>query len=821
MSRFYNQIKDATVEKQVEYVYKKDINTYFKGSTIEYPYSCDGYINTKVTYDKTSKILRLIMEFKLDEKLSAKINRYKVLIQVLYYIKRFELNGEPLPNVILAGDKRETFVIHTNDIIDYLNEDIDWNIAPSEAPQRNLDLLAKMVNENKVNPYIFKIDENFSFNDVAQKIKELAFCIKRYVNITEKNIYSIYDYFISKVIKNQSKYEAHDLVYIFISLIMDPNENFKHPEKPNKLHLSNGNEIDINGDVYDSFFGHFQRRHKLSEREKFSSIQDRLIEDTTRRSKGEFYTPTIWVNKSHDIISDVLGKNWKEEYIVWDCAWGTGNLTRDYDFKELYCSTINKQDLKVGFKYNINSEKFQYDFLNDDVEILQGQLEFYIKMPRNLIDAFESNKKILFFINPPYATAGNQDSTSKRGIAKTKVNKLMKEDKIGRCSENLYAQFMYRILKIKQHFKNDISIAIFAKPNYMTSETYKKFRKEFLNEFKYNYGMLFNAGYFSDTSNTWGVSFSIWTSGITDNKYEFNHDILDINDEGVIEKIGTKKIYNVDNRVQTNVWVREKLKNKETIDVPHLSSGIKVKDNGKYKIVSNYLGYLFAKSNSIYTNSRYVTLFSTMFSDGHGVSITEDNFMDCMSLFAARRLIKGNWINDKDEYIKPNLEHEEYSEWNNDALIYSLFNTASNQSSLRHIDYKNSIWNIKNEFFFMSKEEMSLLADEYDNEEVYEDIKYFSNERYVYKLLKNIELSKEAKDVLEKAIELNKESFKYRKIFNYEKPEYNINTWDAGWYQIKALLKIYMKKELEEFKGLYSILEEKMKPKVYDIGFLN
>ena len=82
-------------------------------------------------------------------------------------------------------------------------------------------------------------------------------------------------------------------------------------------------------------------------------------------------------------------------------------------------------------------------------------------------------------------------------------------------------------------------------------------------------------------------------------------------------------------------------------------------------------------------------------------------------------------------------------------------------------------------------------------------------------------MSKEAKDVLEKAIELNKESFKYRKIFNYEKPEYNINTWDAGWYQIKALLKIYMKKELEEFKGLYSILEEKMKPKIYDIGFLN
>lgn len=137
---------------------------------------------------------------------------------------------------------------------------------------------------------------------------------------------------------------------------------------------------------------------------------------------------------------------------------------------------------------------------------------------------------------------------------------------------------------------------------------------------------------------------------------------MDVNDNGIIEKIGEKLIYNLENEIQTNVWVKGRLINSSMIDVSHLSSGIKVKDNWRYKITDKYLVYLLVKSNSVYTNSKYVALFSTMFSDGHGVAIIDENFMECMSLFAARKLIKGNWINDKDEYMKPNLNHEKYSE---------------------------------------------------------------------------------------------------------------------------------------------------------------
>ena len=120
----------------------------------------------------------------------------------------------------------------------------------------------------------------------------------------------------------------------------------------------------------------------------------------------------------------------------------------------------------------------------------------------------------------------------------------------------------------------------------------------------------------------------------------------------------------------------------------------------------------------------------------------------------------------------------------------------------------------------MSTDDMKLLANEYFNDEVYQDIKEYVEERYVYKILQEVELSQDAQCILDMAIELTKESFKYRDMFNEDHPEYYINTWDAGWYQIKALLKEYMPNELKEFNEMYKALGDRMRPLVYELGFL-
>lgn len=825
INSFFKEIKEAKLEREVELVYKKELNYYYPDVVISNPYGCDGLIEKGQ--------LKLILEFKYNENLSDKSTQCKVIIQTLYYIKKFTDDGLKIPDVIMVGDKDEVFVIHNNVILKYLDEDIDWNIQPSRAGMKNPQLIIKMVDDDKIIPFVFYIDDKFLFSQVIERIDSLVKNLSTYVRVTEKNISSIYDYFIINVIRNYKQYSSNELVSIFITLMINSSDTYLHPNKKNVLVLQDGREISIYKDRYLSFFDYFQREYTPKEKEKFTEIADRLIEDTTRRAKGEFYTPTIWVNEAHDIICRTFGTDWREKYTVWDCAWGTGNLTRDFYFNSLFCSTIYDSDLEIGKRYNKNSLKFQYDFLNDDIDILMRR-ELGIsepKMPVELEDALKSDKPIIFFLNPPYGTAGTMktDGSHKGGIVNTRVNELMKQHSMGACSQQLYAQFLFRILLFKQYYNlSDVSICIFAAPLYMSGSSFKKFRKMFLSNFKYVNGMLFQANYFDDVSEQWGISFSIWSSGETIDKSNFIHTMKKLENgkgkklnETVV--IGTKNIYNIDDKISFSDWIKEDVKNLKTYEAPLLSSALVVKDKGYGKLAKDALGYYVNSGNSIYDNAGDVFLVSGCSSRGHGISILPCNFNRVMANFAARKIMVGEfapWFNNKDEYIAPLTQNKKYNEWNTDAIIYSLFNTSSNQSSLRGIKFGEKVWNIENEFFFMSNSEIIELADKHRNDDIYIDAKSFRKDRYVYKYLTQVELSKEAKYVLNKAKILVEKSFAYRRLMHENHPEYHLNTWDAGWYQVKKILKKYFEDDLKDFNNLYKILEQKLRSQLYDLGML-
>lgn len=825
VNSFFNEIKEAKLEREVELVYKKELNYYYPDVVISNHYGCDGLIEKGQ--------LKLILEFKYNEDFSDKGIQCKVIVQTLYYIKKIADDGLKIPDVIMIGDKDEVFVIHNNVILKYLDEDIDWSIRPSKAGIKNPQLILKMVEDDKITPFIFYIDEKFSFNQVVERIDSLVKNLSTYVRVTEKNISSIYDYFIINVIKNYKQYNTNELVSIFITLMINSKDTYLHPNKKNILVLQDGKEISINKDRYLSFFEYFQREYTPKEKEKFTEIADRLIEDTSRRAKGEFYTPTVWVNEAHDMICKTFGCDWKEKYIVWDCAWGTGNLTRDFYFNDLFCSTLHNGDLEIGSRYNRNSLKFQYDFLNDDIDILLGrELSFnQLKMPQELENALKSNKPLIFFLNPPYGTAGTMktDGSHKGGIVSTKANEVMKEHNIGSCSQQLYAQFLFRILLFKQYYNlSDVSICVFSSPLFMSGSSFKKFRNVFLTNFKYISGMLFQASYFDDVSEQWGVSFSIWSSGKTVDKNNFIHTIKRVENEkgkriNEVVDIGVKKIYNIDDDMSFSDWIKEDVKSLKTYEAPLLSSALIIKDNGCGKLAKDAMGYYVNSGNSIYDNAGDVFLVTGCSSRGHGISVLPCNFNRVIANFAARKVMVGEfapWFNNKDEYIAPLTQNYKYPEWNNDALVYSLFNTSSNQSSLRGIKFGGKEWNIANEFFFMSIYEILQLADKYRNDDVYIDAKSFRKERYVYKYLNQIKLSKEANLVLQRARRLIEKSFKLRDLIHEDHPEYHLNAWDAGWYQVKLILKKYFQDDLKDFNSLYKVLDMKLRSQIYELGIL-
>lgn len=821
MSKFYEEIKNALVERQVEDTYNKGINLYFptdKG--IEYPFACDGYIDTKTD---NGKVLKLIIEYKFNEMMSNSVARAKVLVQVVYYIKRFEQNGMVLPNVCMVGDKDECFVMHTNELLKYLDEDVDWSVSPSNAAASNPDLVLKISKDEQINPFIFTIDNNFDFKVVADKIKDLAENVKRYVRVTEHNLSKIFDYFCKNVLKGKNKLSGHDLVEIFMGVIGDKMNYYQHPSNPNVL-VCNGKNVNVNGKAFESFFSYFERNYTPQETMRLKSIADRLIADADRRMKGDFWTPTIWVDKAHELIEEQLGTDWKEKYVVWDCAWGSGNLTRDYKFKELYCSTLLQSELNIGAEYNQEAEKFQLDFLNDHIADKSNLTGVYSdKLPKGLKDALLENKPIVFFINPPYARSGKDENGNgsagiEKGGALTKINSLMKNDNMGACSANLYAQFLYRIMKIKQAFGlTNCHIAIFCPTLFLTGQSFKKFRNVFLNEFAFEKAFQFKASEFANVADSWGIGFTLLKNGVTDDKESFQYEIAQYEGEE-IKISGIKNVYNADKHTMCSNWVKPSNKENDTITITQ-KSALKM-GNKLLKTNNSTLSFFTNGCNSVDSNTQDVYFMSCPNDRGKtNVQVLSDNFTRCTTLFAARRLVKADWINWADEYLAPNTNHEKWNEFVNDSIVYSLFESKSNQSSLRNVEYKNKKWDIKNEFFWMQKQTIEDLANTNGFTHTYNDART-SKERYVYEKLQTITLSPEAQKVLDKANDIVRNTFKYRELFDSEHPEYQIMNWDCGWYQVKALAKEYDKSEYEEFVKLYKALSDKMRPMVYTLGFL-
>ena len=808
-SKFYELIKNAKIEKDVEHVYTQGISLYFPGVDIEHTFACDALVDTK---NKQGKLLKLIIEYKFDEDFQSRTMRAKVIAQVLFYMKRFELNGMILPNVAMVGDINECFVFHTNDIIPYLDEDIDWLTAPSQAHINNPELVMKLAQDENINPFVFVVDENFSFKDVADKIYDLSANIQRYVHVTEHNIATIFEYFTNRVITNKKKVSANDLVAVFMGVITKNENYYKHPMKKNVLVTPLG-DVKINGEGYDAFFSYFNRNYTPQEKMRFTEISDRLIEDTNRRNKGEFYTPTLFVDYAHDMISKHFGEDWKENYIVWDNSCGSKNLTRDYHFKELYCSTLEQAELDISAHYNKEATSFQFDFLNDSLD----------KLPKGLLEAFEQNKPIIIFMNPPYAQgASGKGKKSKTDIVKNFVNDDMVSNKIGNGSRNLYSQFLWRVKMIKEKYNlTNIHIAVFSPAVFLSGNSFENFRINFLKHFNFRGGVLFRASHFANVADTWGISFSLWDNGESIIKNDFNYSLIDLND-GEIVVLGEKHVYNTDNLDPCNKWLKPLSVGKK-VEAVYLSNPLKIRDEEKFNayLSEDSIGGYVNSGNNVYRNAQFCYLLTSSISTSTGAItyITRENFNRICCGFAARKLVESNWLNADDEYIVPNVEHPLFNGFVNDSIVYSLFNSHSQQSSLRQVEYKGKLWDIKNEFFWMSREEMMCLANENGNDHCYQDANV-SSDRYVYNLLQGITLSEEAQAVLDKACELVRKTFKYRMMFDEDNENYQINNWDASFYQMKPLWKEYAKEDFEEFKVLYKKLADKMLPMVYEVGFL-
>ena len=504
MSTFSDKLQQATNEdKQVNPIYVQEIRkllpkvsnggTRIDVDTIIYPeVKTDGIYKCYYIDDSNGMEIPYLLqlECKLDVDFSNTFDRANVLTQVCCYLEQIHDNivgydstweglNSSLPKVIILGSKINCMALPTSILLPHAIGHFSGYKSASTAhlkPENELKVRA-IANDGNIQAQsiIYDTTDKECISRLCEEIVKLGKGLKITDDLNEHTVSLAFDFFDMYVMdsKSSSKLTSREKVDLFIGTFF--NEEFEESisrgqTSVDKLKI-HGVEVKVNPDKYNQFkILYNMREYSRLEQKQITAITDRLIEDTDRRRKGDFYTPSIWVDEAHKLLDKNLGENWREEYMVWDCAWGTGNLTRDYQFADLYCSTLQQEDLNIATRYNKNAVKFQYDFLNDDVEEMDEVLEycrfgmieqaneelFKTKLYKNaagLIDGLlgingKPKKKLLFLINPPYGTAknGGSDSMSKAGIAMTKINSKMLDDEIGASAQQLYAQFIQNTL---------------------------------------------------------------------------------------------------------------------------------------------------------------------------------------------------------------------------------------------------------------------------------------------------------------------------------------------------------------------------------------
>ncbi len=128
--------------------------------------------------------------------------------------------------------------------------------------------------------------------------------------------------------------------------------------------------------AHKQFWNKYKRPPEKDFWDKIIGRRDLLVPQDVRKRKGAFYTPNLWVKLSQKYLEGELGEDWQDEYYVWDCCAGTGNLLEGLKNKNnLFASTIDVQDVKVmrqrivASKLNLwENQVFQFDFLNDELD---------------------------------------------------------------------------------------------------------------------------------------------------------------------------------------------------------------------------------------------------------------------------------------------------------------------------------------------------------------------------------------------------------------------------------------------------------------------
>ena len=783
-------------------------------------------LNTKHNIDLYTP--EITFEFKTEVNLQNITARARTVAQALYYVRRLKYGSfaEVPSQYICIADKNNAIVLETKDFANYYlktkGKNYDWDL-PASKP--DLQLVEDLSNDEAIKTchvYKFAEEETLFAERINNYFKgETKLELKK--EIDEDNFYDIFKYWhtlFGKYVEDERKSSEYFTTDI---------ERGKSEVLENGVifRMSGGTIIEkqIPSNEYKHFWSIYNRVDNAETIIKIRQKMDRMSKIDMRRFTGEFFTPIEFAKKALDYIERTVGVNWYKsgKYRLWDMSAGTGNLEFVLPIDALqycYISTLLEDDAKYCKKIYPTATVFQYDYLNDDVEFLAQPTLFELgakyKMPQKLINDLKNpNLKWIIFINPPYATASNFERTKNRkdknDVSMTKIRDLMNNDDLGEVSRELYSQFLYRI---NLEFKNlKTLLGMFSTLKYINSNNDQKMRDKFF-DYKFQCGFVFSSQNFNGCKGKFPIGFIVWNlfnhTSLT--KQKINLDVYN----SKIEKFAIKNISSVNRDKFLNKWIKRPPCNKK---FPPLSNALNVAAKNKDRrdrIAEGFLASLMCNSND-FEHQIYTALLSAPYVSAGAMSITAENFEKAVIIHMVRKLPKTTWLNDRDQFMQPTKELTR--EFINDSVVWSLFSNSNNTTAMSNVEYEGNIYQIKNNFYpFKVSEVNEWQCNDADmRHKIYMSAMHEDN-RFVADWLANKTLSAEASKVI-KAAKIIYKRF-YEVLNQLDCKQYKIDTYDAGWYQIRNSLKD-AGFSIEEIQQPMKELGEKLLPQIYEFGFLN
>ena len=296
----------------------------------------------------------------------------------------------------------------------------------------------------------------------------------------------------------------------------------------------------------------------------------------------------------------------------------------------------------------LDSHVFQFDFLNDPFLLDDPDKS---KLPKSLIEILkdeEKRKKLVIYINPPYAEAASKhtvsgNGTNKKDVAVTKLTYKKYLPQIGIAGRELFAQFIIRIY-------DEIPTAVlaqFSKLKIEQAPNFGDFRKTFRARLGRNF--IVPANTFDNVKGHFPIGFFIWHLG---EKELFTRTVSDVYDaKGKF--IGNKTLSADEDFKSINDWIITTRK----------------------RAGEKNIAYMSAKGNDFQnTNFNFIINDKSQLPHPRGTWVTDKNIMEIGIYYAVRHCIEATWLNDRDQFLYPNDGWKTDLEFQSDCLAYTLFN---------------------------------------------------------------------------------------------------------------------------------------------------